>query len=109
MKKSEKNAELFEKLTTIAHENKNLETAIPLLMKLRDVAKAEDDPLVTKVLRLTAEFIEKYEHFDIGEHLEEEVPEDMSALEYLIELIADSDNKFNREEITNYKDILLQA
>lgn len=109
MKKSEKTEELFEKLTAIAKRNSNLEEAIPSLMKLRDFAKADQDPLVTKILRLTAEFIEKYEHFDIGEHLEEEVPEDMTALEYLLELIADSDNKFNREEISNYKEILLQA
>lgn len=109
MKKTDKNQELFDQIVAIAKENKELDRAIPTMLKLREDAKAVQDPLATKILRLSAEFIEKYDHFDIGEHLEEEVPEGMTALEYLMELLADSDNKFNREEISNYKEILLQA
>lgn len=109
MKKNNQNKELFEKITAVAKEDKQLDRAIPLLLRLREQAKAEGDPLATKILRLTAQFIEKYDHFDIGQHLEEEVPDNMNAFEYLMELLADSDNQFNREEITNYKEILLQA
>lgn len=109
MKKTDKNQELFDQIVAVAKEDKQLDRAIPLLMKLRDEAKAVEDPLATKILRLTAEFIEKYDHFDIGSHLEEEVPDGLNAFEYLMELLADSDNKFNREEISNYKEILLQA
>ena len=109
MKKTDKNQELFDQIVAIAREDKQLDRAIPVMLKLREDAKAVQDPLATKILRLSAEFIEKYDHFDIGEHLEEEVPEGMTALEYLMELLADSDNKFNREEISNYKEILLQA
>ena len=109
MKKTDKNQELFDQIVAIAREDKQLDRAIPVMLKLREDAKAVQDPLATKILRLSAEFIEKYDHFDIGEHLEEEVPEGMTALEYLTELLADSDNKFNREEISNYKEILLQA
>ena len=112
MKKNEDNKELFDKLEKIAAKDEDLTSAIPHLLKLREYAKSVEDPQATKILRLTAEFIEKYNHFDISEHLldeDEGVPEDMTALQYLLELLSDSDNIYNKEEITGYKNILLQA
>lgn len=112
MKKNDDNKDLFNKLEKIAEKNENLAEAIPVLLKLREYAKSIEDPQATKILRLTAQFIEKYDHFDIAEHLQDEdegVPEDMTAFQYLLELLSDSDNIYNKEEITGYKNILLQA
>ena len=107
--KNSTNKALFEKAVKIAQDGKDLTAAIPVLMQLREQSKAAEDPLVTKVLRLASQYIENTGGFEVGQYFEEEpLPDDMSNLEYFLELIAESDNKFNREELASFRDVFNQ-
>ena len=93
-------------------DNKKL---IPQLKELRELARTEEDPLVVKTLRLTYEYLEENEAFDVvptvvvdedDEEEEAEEPMDLTDtenLQYLMQLIAKSENPYNREEIKAYR------
>jgi hypothetical protein len=107
--KNPKNKELFDKAIKIAQDGKDVTEAIPVLMQLREASKEANDPLVTKVLRLASQHIENNGSFDLAQYFEEEpLPDDMSNLEYFLQLVADSENKFNREELAQFRDIFNQ-
>lgn len=84
------------------------------LKELREFALKEQDPLVTKVLRLTYEFLTEREAFDVQAQYEEdeeenEYPieiEDNENLLYLLNLLKNADHKINREEIKDYRTAL---
>lgn len=97
-----------------------------LLMELREHFKAAEDPTVTKVLRLTAEHLQEYGTFELnilsdvevveqeGEEeeavAEETLLEDYSPeenLNYLMTLCMDAQNKYNREELFEVRDALM--
>lgn len=81
------------------------------LKALREFALKEQDPLVVKVLRLTYEFLEQNEAFDVEAQYEEdeegnEYPleiDDKENLLYLLNLLKNADHKINREEIKDYR------
>lgn len=87
------------------------------LKELREFALKEQDPLVTKVLRLTYEFLTEREAFDVQAQYEEdeeenEYPieiEDNENLLYLLNLLKNADHKINREEIKDYRTFLKEA
>lgn len=86
------------------------------LKKLREYALKEQDPLVTKVLRLTYEYLQENEAFDVEAQYEEdedgEFPieiEDVDNLLYLLNLLLEADHKINREEIKDYRTALKEA
>lgn len=84
------------------------------LKELREYALKEQDPLVTKVLRLSYEFIIENGTFDVQAQYEEdeeenEYPieiEDKDNLLYLLNLLKKADHKINREEIKDYRTAL---
>ncbi len=84
------------------------------LKELREFALKEQDPLVTKVLRLSYEYLGENNSFDIQAQYEEdeeenEYPieiEDNDNLLYLLTLLKRSDHKINREEIKDYRSAL---
>lgn len=84
------------------------------LKELREFALKEQDPLVTKVLRLTYEYLTEREAFDVQAQYEEdedeqEYPieiEDKDNLLYLLNLLKNADHKINREEIKDYRTAL---
>lgn len=84
------------------------------LKELREMALLEQDPLVVKVLRLTYEFIEENECFDVEAQYEEdeegnEYPieiDDQENLLYFLNLLKNSEHKINREEIKDYRSAL---
>jgi hypothetical protein len=84
------------------------------LKDLREIAKKEEDPLVTKVLRLTYEYLIANEAFDVEGQFDEdeegnEYPievEDQENLVYLLTLLLKADHKINREEIKDYRSAL---
>lgn len=86
------------------------------LKELREYALKEQDPLVTKVLRLTYEFLQENTSFDVQAQYEEdeegnEYPieiEDKENLLYLLRLLENADHKINREEIKDYRTALKQ-
>ncbi len=106
------------------------EKLIQLLMELREHFIESEDPTVTKVLRLTAEHLEENGNFELNilsdvqvneeaeatdEGLEEsatgeELLEEFSAeenLKYLMTLVMDAQNKYNREELFEIRDNLM--
>lgn len=84
------------------------------LKELREFALKEQDPLVTKVIRLTYEFLIDKGTFDVQAQFEEdeeggEFPieiEDKDNLLYLLTLLKNADHKVNREEIKDYRTAL---
>ena len=84
------------------------------LKELREFALKEQDPLVTKVLRLTYEYLLDRDGFDVQAQYEEdeegnEFPleiEDKDNLLYLLDLLKNADHKINREEIKDYRSAL---
>lgn len=85
------------------------------LMDLREDALADEDPLLAKVLRLSAEYIteegcfdhtvEKEEN-DEGEEFLLEPGTDAENMSYFMQLVKKSENKFNREEIKEMRTFL---
>jgi hypothetical protein len=81
------------------------------LKDLREIAQKEQDPLVTKVLRLAYEYLQENTSFDVQAQFEEdeegnEYPieiEDNENLLYLLNLLRNADHKVNREEIKDYR------
>ena len=85
------------------------------LKALRENAKREEDPLVTKVLRLMYEFLEENKAFGVeGQYDEDEegneypieVEDDKENLLYLLNLLMQAEHKINREEIKDYRSAL---
>ena len=84
------------------------------LKELRELALKEQDPLVTKVLRLTYEFLGEKNAFDVQAQYEEdeegnEYPieiEEKENLLYLLNLLKNAEHKINREEIKDYRSAL---
>ncbi|MBP6458725.1 MAG: hypothetical protein KA264_01395 [Crocinitomicaceae bacterium] len=84
------------------------------LKELREFALKEQDPLVTKVIRLTYEYLTENQAFDIQAQYDEdedgsEYPleiEDQENLLYLLNLLKNADHKINREEIKDYRTAL---
>ncbi|MFN5292418.1 MAG: hypothetical protein ACK5BW_02265, partial [Flavobacteriia bacterium] len=97
-------------------EKKGLEAPklIDDLKELREMALLEQDPLVVKSLRLTYEFLQENECFDVEAQYEEdeegnEYPieiEDKENLLYFLNLLKNADHKINREEIKDYRSAL---
>ena len=84
------------------------------LKELRTYALKEQDPLVTKVLRLTYEYLTENNSFKVEAQYDEdeegnEYPlevEETENLLYLLNLLKDADHKINREEIKDYRTAL---
>ena len=74
----------------------------------------EQDPLVTKVLRLTYEYLAEHENFEVEAQYDEdeegnEYPIEIEAKEnllYLLNLLKNAEHKINREEIKDYRTAL---
>lgn len=86
------------------------------LKELREQALKEQDPLVVKVLRLSYEFLQDRNAFDVQAQYEEdeegnEYPleiEDQENFLYLLNLLKNAEHKINREEIKDYRTALKQ-
>lgn len=108
--KNPANSNLFDAILKEANKkNPDTDKLVKLLMELREVAKANNDPLVVKLLRMVAEYLQANESFEIGDRFEEPLPDDESNLAYFIQLVADSENKFNREELQEFKAVLMNG
>jgi hypothetical protein len=77
------------------------------LKELRNYFIAIKDPSVTKILRLTYEHLEANQSFDIIPE-EFDTEGELSSFEYLMELMTGYDNKYNREELQEYKQKMLE-
>jgi hypothetical protein len=96
--KSSKANELIEKIIKEIETNSvNVVNLLPMFTELREMAKLEQDPLITRSIRLVNEHLEANGGWEF-QTLEdsEEVEENLS---YLVSLYAKSENKYNRDEI----------
>jgi hypothetical protein len=104
-------------LALIEKEGINVEKLVPQLKELREFALKEEDPLVTKAIRLTYEYLLENNAYDIEVQYEEdedgsEYPLEISDVEnlmYFLTLLKKSDHKINREEIIEYRAALKSA
>lgn len=88
--------------------NGNCEKVINDLKTLRNYFIEIKDPTLTKIIRLTYEYLENNEDFDLVlEDFEEESEE--SSFEYLMQLVVAYDNPYNREELNEYKQLMMEA
>ncbi len=104
-----------------------INTIIEDLKALRPFAITEQDPSLTKVIRLTYEHIEENQGFDIAIPEEEEEETEMEetpveeevkpeltdaekkeSLEYLIAIMNDAQRKSNRVDLLAYRDALME-
>ena len=105
----------IEKIITLVEKDGVLaESLIQELKELRELALKETDPLLAKVTRLTFEYLEEKEAYDVQALWEEdeeggEYPleiDDKENLLNLLNLMLKSDHKINREEIKDYRTAL---
>jgi hypothetical protein len=114
MKTIAANTKLDQIITLVENQGVEATELIDQLKELRASALKEQDPLVTKVLRLTYEFLGENNCFDVQAQYEEddegnEYPieiEDKENLLYLLNLLKNADHKINREEIKDYRSAL---
>ncbi len=106
---SPKAKELLKKVVVDIEADVSIESIGEQLSEIRKIALQLDDPLVVKTLRITKEKIEEDKSLDFDIELEipeedlEEYEEPNNHLSYLLNLIVDSENKYNREEIQWYR------
>ena len=114
MKTYAANEKLQSIISLVEKNGVSADSLIDDLKALREMAQKEQDPLVTKVLRLTYEYLQENESFDIQAQYDEdeegnEYPieiEDNENLLYLLNLLKNADHKLNREEIKDYRTAL---
>lgn len=87
----------------------NVEKISGQIDELRVIARELEDPLVLKTLRFIKEKLAQEDGFELEIEEEEEEEDDVelevpeNQLLYLFQLMVDSDNKYNREEIKQYR------
>lgn len=116
MKLAEANTKLKSIIKKVEKDGVNASKLVEDLKELRELALKEQDPLVTKVLRLTYEYLLENKSFDVQAQYEEdeegnEYPveiDDKENLLYLLLLLEKSEHKINREEIKDYRTSLKQ-
>lgn len=114
MKLAEANTKLEAIIKNVEKDGLKAKNLVEDLKELRAFALQEQDPLVTKVLRLSYEYILENKSFDVQAQYDEdeegqEYPieiEDAENLLYLLNLLMNADHKINREEIKDYRTAL---
>ncbi len=106
---SPKAKELLKKVVAEVENDGSIESIGEQLLAIREIALKLEDPLVVKTLRILKEKLEEDESLEFDVELEipeedlEEYEEPENHLTYLLNLLVDSDNKYNREEIKWYR------
>lgn len=101
--------DLLKKVVADVESESSIESIGEQLMEIREIALELEDPLVVKTLRILKEKLVEDESLELDVELEipeedlEEYEEPENHLTYLLNLLVDSDNKYNREEIKWYR------
>jgi hypothetical protein len=114
MKSAVANKKLDEVIEKVEKKGLSASKLIDDLKELRELSFKDQDPLVTKLLRLTYEFLLENNAFNVQAQFEEdedgnEYPieiDDKGNLLYLLNLLKNADHKINREEIKDYRTAL---
>jgi hypothetical protein len=102
-------------ITDLEHAGIITNTFVADLKELRPYAVEEKRPAVAKSLRMASEHVEEFETFDIpipddepieDEEMETSESKPMESLIYLMNLIKQSDNPRNLEEIREYNEAM---
>lgn len=97
MKNTKANELIGKIIADIEKNSVNVATLVPMLKELREMAKSEEDPLITRSVRHV------YEHLEANGGWEFQTLEDSEEVEenltYLLSLYLKSENKYNRDEI----------
>lgn len=117
--KSEKASKKIDSILKKANKKGNtVGILIDELKELRTIALEEQDPRVTKVIRLCYEYIDEKGCFDLtvqkeedeeGEEYVVEAGTDLENITYLLNLVRYSENKYNREELGEFRDLLKEV
>jgi hypothetical protein len=106
--------ELLRKVIVDVESKSSVESISEQLLEIRKIAFQIEDPLIVKTLRIIKEKIEEDEslefdiELEIPEEDQEEYEEPENHLSYLLNLLVDSENKYNREEIKWYRAAIWQ-
>ena len=92
-----KGNEILKKLISEVENNGISASLIAPLQEAREIAKSENDPLITRSLRLLWQHIEANNSFEIP--LAEEIESATDNLVFFISLCVKSDNELNRDEL----------
>lgn len=104
---SAKGNKKVEELLASVRKEFSAEEVIESLKEIREIAREERNPALVKICRLCYTYIEENGNFDIN-FLDEEEGLDMSDLEYLLELILQSEREVNQQEIREIRDLLTE-
>jgi hypothetical protein len=126
---SKETLESIEELRTFVQKNGIVKSdVVDKLLALRPHFIEHNQPLVTRVIRMTAEYIEHFGYFNLnllaeeieteeGEEVEMDEEIDMDGEDsftemkenflYLLDLFAHPDNQVNKEELTRVKQLYL--
>lgn len=112
--------ELIKALIAELNNGFDAEKAATALKEIRPFALKEEDPLVTKVLRLAYQHIENNDSFEIqieeeeedenGEMIivETETRTDAENVQHMISLMLNNSNEYNRVDLRAYRDLLYE-
>jgi hypothetical protein len=106
MKTTEANELLDKAMADIAKNGINAATQIPLIKEAREYALKEEDPLVTRALRLAWQHVEENKGFLLA-YLEESESQDENY-EYFLTLCRKSENEHNRNDLREMTNLLQQ-
>jgi hypothetical protein len=114
MKLAEANKKLESIIKKVEKDGIKAPKLVEDLKELRELALKEQDPLVTKVLRLAYEYLTENKSFGVQAQYEEDEEENEYPIEiednenflYLLNLLVRADHKVNREEIKDYRTAL---
>lgn len=103
------NKELEKLIKDIEKNGIQADKNIPVIQKVRESALAENDPLVTRALRLAWQHLESNGTFDVN-YLQEEDENATPAdnLIYMLSLCVKSENTYNRDELREITNQLQQ-
>jgi hypothetical protein len=107
MRTSEANSLIQKVIDTIEKDGINEESIIGNLQKAREYALKENDPLVTRALRLTWQHLESNEGFEVA-YLEDAETQEENLL-YFLNLVLKSENTYNRDEIREITNLMQTA
>lgn len=118
MKLQQSNKKIEAIVTSIEANGIQLPSLVEELTALRELALKEEDPLVTKTIRLVYECLEETENFQTfvfdepdedeeGNEIPGEELNEVDSLVYFLNLLKKTENKYNRDEIQVVKHQLL--
>jgi len=107
MRTQEANTILEKVIQTVEKKGIDAASIIPQLQKARDYALKEEDPLLTRALRLAWQHLEANDTFDID--LAEDIETAEDNFVYFLQLCVRCENSLNRDELREMTNSLQQV